>query len=147
MGCRVALLRAGIVLAPRGGVLPRMAAPFRRGLGGPIGSGRQWVSWIALEDAVGLILHALGDERAEGPINLTTPNPVRNRDFSRALGAALHRPSALTLPAFAVRLLFGEMGQALLLSGQHVLPERALALGYSFCEPEIGEALRQALSA
>ncbi len=141
LGARVALLRAGVVLSSAGGMLGRLKAPFLLGLGGPVGSGSQWLSWIGGEDAVGLILHALTDDRAEGPINLTAPAPVRNREFAQALGKALHRPAGLPLPAAAVRLMFGEMGETVLLSGQRVYPKRALALGYAFRQPEIGAAL------
>ncbi|MDA8343880.1 MAG: TIGR01777 family oxidoreductase [Thermaerobacter sp.] len=145
LGSRVALLRAGVVLSAEGGMLVRLRTPFRLGLGGPVGNGRQWVSWIAQDDVVGLILHALSDERARGPINLTAPNPVRNGTFGRAMGAALYRPAVVPLPAVAVRLAFGEMGETVLLSGQRVLPQRALALGYEFREPEIDGALRRIL--
>ena len=144
---RVALLRLGVVLSGDGGMLARLMTPYRLGLGGPVGSGRQWVSWIAQEDVVGLILHALSDPSAEGPINATSPKPVRNREFAQALGAALHRPAALPLPAFAVRLAFGEMGETVLLSGQRVLPGGALSLGYRFRAESIGEALRGILGA
>lgn len=143
LGSRVALLRAGVVLSGSGGMLRRLLPPFRLGLGGPVGNGQQWLSWIALDDAVGLIRHALRDERAQGPINLTAPHPVRSRAFALMLGAALGRPAKLPLPAFAVRLLFGEMGQTLLLSGQRVLPQRAKELGYRFAQPELGPALAE----
>jgi uncharacterized protein (TIGR01777 family) len=144
-GARVAFLRAGVVLSRSGGMLSRLKAPFQLGLGGPVGSGRQWLSWISQADAVGLILHALGDERAAGPINLTAPAPVHNLEFAKALGKVLRRPAALPLPAAAVRLLFGEMGETVLLSGQRVYPRRALELGYTFRHPEIGGALSAAL--
>ncbi len=145
LGARVALLRAGVMLSGSGGMLGRLKMPFQLGLGGPVGSGRQWLSWIGEQDAVGLMLHVLAHEEAEGPFNLTAPDPVRNAEFARALGRALRKPSALRLPATAVRLLFGEMGETVLLSGQKVYPQRALALGYAFQEPTIDGALAKVL--
>ena len=144
-GVRVAILRTGVVLDKEGGALGQMLTPFKIGLGGPIGAGRQWMSWIHYQDLVSLFLLALDDGAAAGPINATAPNPVTNKEFSRALGAALHRPSFLPVPPFALRLRFGEVAE-LLTSGQRVLPKRALALGYSFQFPEVEAALRDVLA-
>ena len=142
---RVVLLRTGIVLSTQGGALPRMLPPFRLFVGGPLGSGRQWMSWIHIQDEVEIIRLALSDERVEGPINLTAPQPVTNREFSSQLGRVLKRPALLPVPAFALRLLLGEMAQALLLEGQRVLPRRLQALGYSFRYPGPEAALRDLL--
>ena len=142
---RVVLLRTGIVLSAQGGALPRMSLPFRMFVGGPLGSGRQWVSWIHIQDEVEIIRLALSDERVEGPINLTAPQPVTNREFSSQLGRVLKCPSLLPVPAFALRLLLGEMAQALLLEGQRVLPRQLQALGYSFRYPGLEAALRNLL--
>ncbi len=145
LGVRVCLLRIGIVLGSDGGALAKMLPPFEFGLGGPMGNGRQWVSWIHLDDVVGLILHAIGDTDLSGPVNATAPRPVRNRVFAKALGRALRRPALLPTPAFALRLLFGEMAEELLLTGQKVLPERARAAGYRFRYPTLEEALGEIL--
>jgi uncharacterized protein (TIGR01777 family) len=141
---RVVLLRSGIVLAPQGGALERMALPFRLFAGGPIGDGSFWQSWIHLTDEVGLVLFALENEKASGPLNATAPEPVRNRDFARALGRALHRPSFLPTPALAVRLAVGEMSSVVLAS-QRVLPRKALELGYRFRFERLGPALEDLL--
>lgn len=144
-GVRVALMRIGVVLDRAGGALAQMLTPFKIGVGGPIGSGNQWMSWIHHEDLVGIFLLALGDRAATGPINGTAPNPVTNREFSAALGGALHRPSFMRVPAFALKLRFGEVAD-LLTTGQRVLPKRALALGYRFQFPEVDSALRDVLA-
>jgi uncharacterized protein len=136
---RTVLLRTGIVLGQGGGALRRMVPPFALGLGGPIGSGAQWMSWIAREDLIGLILHLLGDETS-GPVNATAPEPATNEAFARALAAALKRPSALRMPERLVTLLFGEMG-AMLLGGQRVLPKRAVESGYAFKHSRLADAL------
>ncbi len=141
---RVVLLRTGIVLAREGGALPRMALPFRLLAGGPIGDGAFWQPWIHLADEVGMILWALGEERAEGPLDATAPAPLRNRELAAALGEALHRPAFLPAPALAVRLALGELADAVTAS-QRVLPEKALALGYRFRFPEAGPALHDLL--
>lgn len=145
-GVRVALLRCGVVLAAHGGALHRMLKPFRLGLGGVLGSGRQYVSWIALEDVVAIVRRMLSDAGCAGVYNATAPHPVTNRELTRALGRALHRPTVLPVPAFAVRLLFGEMGEALLLSSTRVVPARLLASGHEFRWPEIEGALRNMLA-
>jgi uncharacterized protein (TIGR01777 family) len=121
-----------------------MLLPFRFFAGGPIGKGEFWQSWIHLADEVALILWALADERVAGPVNATAPEPVRNRDLAKAIGAALHRPSALALPPFAIRMALGEMADVVA-SGQRVLPSRALDLGFAFRFPRIDEALADLL--
>lgn len=143
---RVVVIRTGLVLAATGGVLPRMALPFRLFAGGPLGSGRQYVPWIHLTDWVGLVRFAALNTRVDGPLNATAPTPVTNREFSRALGRTLHRPSFLPAPAFAIRLMLGEMGDGLLLSGQRAVPAKATELGFQFQYSEIEAALKALLS-
>lgn len=138
---RVVLLRTGIALERDGGALPQMALPFRMFGGGPVGSGRQYYSWIHRDDWLEMVAWALRTNGVSGPLNLTAPNPVPNRDFARALGRALHRPSLLPAPAFALRLALGEMADALLLTGQRVLPARAHAAGFTFRYPTLEAAL------
>lgn len=145
LGVRVALVRIGVVLDKAGGALGQMLTPFRMGIGGPIGSGKQWFSWIHHEDMVGILLLALDSSGAMGPINGTAANPVTNKVFSKALGRALHRPAFLPIPAFALRLRFGGIAE-ILTTGQRVLPRRALALGYQFKFPDIDSALRDVLA-
>lgn len=137
LGIRVALVRTGLVLG-YGGALEKLLPPFRMGLGGIVGSGRQWWSWIHIDDIVGIYMLAI--DSASGPLNATAPSPVRNRDFTAALGSALNRPTFFPVPAFALALAFGE-GAMALTKGQRVLPERAQALGYRFRHPELDEAL------
>lgn len=144
-GARVAILRFGVVLAKNGGALPRIALPFRLGAGGPIGSGRQWMSWIALEDATGIVAHVLSNATMTGPFNVVAPQPVRNADFGKALGRVLHRPAIFPTPGFVLRLALGEMADALLLSSQRVLPRRIEESGYRFAQPELEGTLRSAL--
>lgn len=144
-GLRVVILRFGIVLSPRGGALAQMLLPFRLGLGGPIGSGQQYWSWIALDDVVRAIHHALLSETLRGPVNVVSPDPVRNREFARTLGRVLGRPAFLPMPEMAVRLLFGQMGEELLLSSQRVEPLRLLASGFVFQYPDVEGALRHLL--
>jgi uncharacterized protein (TIGR01777 family) len=144
-GVRTVLLRFGVVLSGEGGALPQMLLPFKFGLGGRLGSGRQWMSWIALEDAVRIVCAAIADERLEGPLNVVAPNPLRNADFTRITAAVLHRPAIFAAPAFALRLALGEMADALLLVSQRVKPERLLAAGYSFQFAEFESALRTVL--
>ena len=142
-GARTICLRLGLVVGRGGGALAEMLPFFSLGLGGPLGSGRQWMSWISLEDATGLIVHLLRAE-ASGAVNATAPNPVRNREFAAALGRALHRPALIPAPALALRWALGERS-ALLLGGQMVLPALALKSGYSFKHPELAPALAPAL--
>ncbi len=144
LGVRRAMLRTGIVLAREGGALPRMAMPFRLGIGGPVGNGRQWFPWIHLADEVGAIRFLLQHEDARGPFNFTAPNPVTNRELSRSLGRVLSRPSFLPVPGFALRIAFGELADTLL-QGQRAIPSRLLALGYVFQYPEVEPALKSLL--
>ena len=144
LGIRVCRLRIGIVLGAGGGALSSMLPPFRLGLGGPMGSGRQWMSWVHRADLVALILWLAGNDAASGPYNGTAPQPLRNADFSRLLGRVLRRPAILATPAPALRLLLGEMAD-LLLGGQKVLPRRAQAQGFAFRYAEAEAALREAL--
>lgn len=144
LGVRRPILRTGIVLTPKGGALPRMAMPFRLGAGGSLGSGRQWFPWIHIADEVGAIRFLLEREDARGPFNLTAPNPLTNRNFSQALGRALHRPSFAFAPAFALRLALGEMAESIL-NGQRAVPRRLMELGYGFRYREALEALRNLL--
>lgn len=141
-GIRVVNLRSGLVVAASGGALARMLPLFRLGLGGPQGSGRQYVSWIALDDAIGAIHHAVFCEDLSGPVNATAPFPVRNAAFARTLGKVLGRPAALPLPGFAVRAALGQMGQELLLTGARVLPTRLEASGFGFRTASLESALR-----
>ena len=146
LGLRVCVLRSGVVLDRRGGALAKMLPPFRLGIGGPVAGGRQYVSWIALEDVVGLYLAALGDERFDGAFNATAPEPVTNAQLARAVGRALHRPAALPVPALALRALYGDMAE-IVTASQNAVPERALAQGHRFARSDLGEALAAALSA
>jgi len=141
-GIRVVHLRTGVVLSRRGGALARMLPAFRSGAGGPVGSGRQAFPWIALDDLIGLVHFLLFEEKVEGPVNAVAPEAVSQAHFARVLGKVLHRPAFLPLPAPAVRLLFGEMGQSLLLEGARVRPVRAQAAGFSYQSPSLEEALR-----
>jgi uncharacterized protein (TIGR01777 family) len=140
-GIRVVLIRTGGVLETDGGALPAMAIPFRFFAGGPIGSGKQWFSWIHMDDEVGIIKFALEHDSISGPVNATAPNPVTNREFSSALGKALGRPSCLAVPGFIVKLTLGELGEVLL-AGQRVIPEKVLQAGYRFKYTDVNEALR-----
>ena len=144
-GLRVVNLRTGVVLNPKGGALKQMLPPFRLGMGGVLGSGQQFMSWITLTDEVHAIHHALVTDSIRGPVNLVAPNPVTNREFTKSLGAALHRPTVLPVPAFAVRLLFGEMGQELLIASTRVEPRRLKSTGYRFQHPDLDGALRALL--
>ncbi|HKJ23593.1 MAG TPA: TIGR01777 family oxidoreductase [Myxococcota bacterium] len=143
-GVRVCSLRIGVVLSRHGGALPLMARPFRLGLGGRLGSGRQWFPWIHLDDLVAMLLAALADDRWRGPANAVAPNPVRNADLTRALGSALSRPTLLPVPAFAIRAAFGEIS-AELLGSKRVEPRCALDRGFTFRVPELSDALRAEL--
>jgi len=142
---RVVVLRIGVVLGPGGGALEKMVPVFRARLGGRLGSGRQWMSWVHVADVVGAIRMALERDDLSGPINVVSPAPVRNAEFSHALGHVLHRPSFLRAPAFALRLALGEMADALLLSSQRVIPARLQAAGYQFRFPSLDAALADLL--
>ncbi|WP_434212295.1 TIGR01777 family oxidoreductase [[Pseudomonas] boreopolis] len=146
LGVRTCLLRTGIVLDRGGGALEKMLPPFRFGLGGPMGDGRQWMSWIHREDLVRLAIWLIGQPGAQGAFNGTAPGPVANGVFARTLGTVLRRPARLRVPGFALRLALGEMA-GLLLSGQRVLPTRALDAGFAFLHPGLEGALRASLDA
>jgi uncharacterized protein (TIGR01777 family) len=141
LGLRVVLLRTGLVLGPGGGALSRLALPFRFFVGGPLGSGRQWVSWVHLDDVVAAYLFAIDTPTLSGPCNLVAPTPERNRAFSRAVGHALHRPSWLPVPAFALHAAAGELADYLL-DGRRAVPQALLAAGFQFRHPQLDEALR-----
>jgi len=143
LGMRVVRVRTGIVLDARGGALPRMLPPFRLGVGGKLGSGRHWMSWIHLDDLAGLFQFALA-QSVSGAINGVAPNPVTNADFTRMLAAAVHRPAIFPVPGFALRLLFGEMGD-ILLASQRVAPKAAESAGFTFRFPELAGALADVL--
>ena len=143
-GVRVALIRIGVVLDKGGGALAQMLPPFKFGVGGPIGSGKHWFSWIHIDDMVGILLLALDHPQAAGPINGTAPHPVTNKEFSKALGRALHRPAILPMPPFMLRLLLGQVAE-ILTTGQRVIPAKALSLGYQFKFPNIEGALANLL--
>jgi uncharacterized protein len=142
---RVVILRTGLVLSRDGGLLKQLMTPFKLGVGGPIASGEQYMSWIGMEDLVGLILWALDVHSVSGVINATAPNPVTNREFSKALGRALHRPAVFPVPKLAVAALRGRELADVVASGARVMPRRALDLGYQFRHPELDDALRVAL--
>lgn len=144
-GIRVVNLRIGIVLSKDGGALARMLTPFKLGLGGPIGSGRQYMSWIDLDDLIRIISYVMEAESLSGPVNAVAPNPVTNAEFTRALGRALSRPAFLPLPAFAARLAFGQMADELLLASARVRPEKLLSSGFQFNYPDIDSSLRHIL--
>jgi uncharacterized protein (TIGR01777 family) len=146
-GIRTVHMRSGIVLAPQGGTLKRLLLPFRVGLGGRIGTGDQWMSWIMLADEVGAILHALADDSLRGPVNFTAPTPVTNREFTQTLGRVLHRPTVLPTPLFPLKLVYGaELVDALLLASQRVVPSKLEATGYRFEYATLEDGLRAALA-
>jgi uncharacterized protein (TIGR01777 family) len=140
-GIRVVNARFGVILDANGGALKKMLPPFRMGVGGRISSGKQWMSWIALTDVIGALNFALATESLRGPVNFVAPNPVTNAEFAKTLGKVLSRPTLFPIPAFGVRLLFGEMGEALLLGGQRVEPERLKSTGYQFQYSQLEPAL------
>ncbi len=144
-GIRTVLLRFGIILAGNGGALPKMLLPFRFGAGGRMGSGKQWMPWVALEDVVGIARAAIGDERFAGGVNTVAPNPVRNAEFTRIAARVLRRPAIFAVPAFVLRAAFGEMAGPLLLASTRAVPERLAALGYQFQFTELEAALRAIL--
>lgn len=141
-GVRVVHLRTGVVLSPRGGALAKLLTPFRLGLGGRVGSGRQYMSWIGLDDMVGLIHFALMRDDLAGPVNATAPQPVTNAGFTRSLARVLRRPAMLPVPSVAIRTILGEMGERLLLEGCRVLPARLTEAGFAFLDPQLESALR-----
>jgi len=141
-GIRTVILRFGVILSAHGGALPRMLTPFRMGVGGKLGSGKQWMSWLTLDEAVNLIRYAIDNSEQRGPVNAVSPNAVRNADFTRTLAHVLGRPALFPAPAFALRLMLGEMADALLLSSQRAAPRRLEATSYSFRNPDLEPALR-----
>ena len=145
-GVRVVQARLGIVLSRQGGALAKMLLPFRLGMGGKIGSGRQYVSWISLADAVAALIYAVENDALRGPVNLTAPQPVTNAELTRTLGRVLRRPTLLPLPAFAAKLVLGELAEEGLLASQRVRPKRLLEAGFEFAHPELEGALRHALT-
>jgi uncharacterized protein len=145
-GIRVVHLRFGVVLSPAGGALAQMLPVFRAGLGGRLGSGRQWMSWVALSDATRAIEFALETASLAGPVNVVTPNPVTNLEFTRALGRALRRPTLLRVPAFALRVAFGEMADNTILQSERAMPARLSSSGFEFGYPELQAGLRAVLT-
>lgn len=143
---RVVICRFGMILSASGGALARMLPAFRLGLGGPLGNGHQWMSWISLDDVVQVIRRALENPSWQGVYNVVAPEPVRNRDFARTLGNVLHRPAILPVPAIALRLLFGEMAESVLLASQRVLAERLRQAGYQYSQNELAAALHSLLN-
>jgi hypothetical protein len=141
LGVRVVITRTGVVLSPSGGALEEMLPPFRLGLGGPVAGGRQYVPWVHLDDVVGALLFCLDAREASGPVNVTAPEPVTNRELSRTLGRVLHRPAVIPVPALALRVLYGEMA-SVVTTGARAVPARLRALGYTFIQPDLEQALR-----
>jgi hypothetical protein len=146
LGMRVVRLRFGIILARHGGALPQIMRPFKFGVGGKIGSGRQWMSWVTLQDVVSVIRSVLENRAISGAVNVVSPQPVRNADFAKELGQAMHRPAILPAPAFALKFALGEMADALLLASQRVIPSRLSQLGFKFSHPHLSSALNQILA-
>jgi uncharacterized protein (TIGR01777 family) len=145
-GVRVVRVRIGLPLSPRGGLLQRMLLPFRLGIGGRLGSGRQWMSWIAMDDLVQIFRRALIDPDLRGPVNAVAPEPVRNQEFTRTLARVLWRPAIIPVPAFALRLLFGRMADELILASARVMPAALQGVGFQFSYPELEPALRHLLA-
>ncbi len=145
LGIRAACVRIGIVLSTRGGALGKMLLPFKLGVGGPLGNGAQWMPWVHIDDIVGAFRFVISNDDLVGAVNGTTPNPVTNADFSKALGQALHRPAFLPVPSFGLKILFGEMSQ-ILLEGQRAQPKKLLNTGYEFKYPHLPEALEDILN-
>lgn len=140
-GVRVVNLRTGIVLAKQGGILREMLLPFKLGLGCQMGNGKVWMSWIHIKDLCNMIMYIINNKNIEGPVNATAPNPLQNGDFSKILAQVLNRPMFLTMPSFVVKIIFGEMGDTLLLNGQKVLPDKIIKAGYSFEFDNLNKAL------
>jgi uncharacterized protein (TIGR01777 family) len=145
-GIRVVHLRLGMVLSSKGGALKKMLLPFKMGMGGKVGSGKQYMSWISLEDVLEVMLYILLTATLEGPVNAVSPNPVRNLEFTKTLGRVLKRPTLLPMPAAAARFIFGQMADELLLASAHVKPSKLLASGFQFRHPKLETALRVLLS-
>ena len=144
LGIRAVCMRTGIVLSTKGGALGQMLLPFRLGLGGPLGSGKQWMPWVHIDDIVGAFRYVMANDDLVGTVNGTSPNPATNADFAKALGRALHRPAFLPTPAFGLKILFGEMAQ-ILLEGQRALPKKLLFAGYEFKYPDLSDALEDVI--
>jgi uncharacterized protein (TIGR01777 family) len=142
-GVRVVNIRLGPILARDGGMLSKLLTPFKMGMGGKVGSGKQYISWVALDDAVNAIKLAIDDKSIQGPINIVSPNPVTNEEFTKTLGHVLNRPTALAVPAFAARLAFGEMADEMLLASQKVMPKRLSQAGFQFQFPTLESAMRK----
>lgn len=143
---RVVKVRTGVVLDKNGGALSKMLLPFKAGVGGPVAGGKQYMPWIHVDDVVGIYLNAIDDPAWSGPVNATAPEPVTNKEFSRALGRALHRPAIAPIPGFAIRALYGDMAE-IVTEGQRAIPRRTLELGYAFRYTDLDEALKSATSA
>jgi uncharacterized protein (TIGR01777 family) len=144
VGTRLVIVRTGIVLDADGGALAKMLPPFKAGVGGPIGSGRQYMPWIHRDDLIGIYLAAIDSPDFHGPINASAPEPATNKEFAKALGQAISRPAVAPVPAVAIKLMYGEMSQ-IVLKGVRMVPGRAAELGYEFRHPDLGEALRSTL--
>jgi len=144
-GIRIVLLRFGLILSPKGGALSKMLTPFQIGLGGVVGNGKQFMSWIDLSDVIAAIRHVIDTESMHGPVNIVAPNPVTNRDFTKTLGRILSRPTVLPMPAFAARLALGQMADELLLASARVLPKKLLDSPFRFEHPTLDDALRHVL--
>ena len=140
---RVVNLRLGPILAREGGMLSKLLTPFKMGMGGKVGSGKQYISWVALDDVVNAIKLAISNQAMRGPLNIVSPNPVTNEEFTRTLGHVLNRPTALAMPAFAARLAFGEMADEMLLASQKVLPKKLMSMGFEFKYPQLEAAFRR----
>ena len=146
VGVRTVMLRLGVILSQRGGALPKMLVPFKLGVGGRLGNGQQWIPWVGLQDVLDVARTALADQRYRGPVNVVSPSPVRNEEFTRVLAHVLHRPAIFPAPAFALKLALGEMAEPLLLASTRVKPSRLLQMGYSFRQPDLERALQEILS-
>ncbi len=144
-GARVVFFRTGAVLAKDGGALAQMLTPFGFGVGGVVGSGKQWMSWIAMEDLLGIFHYALENENVRGAVNSTAPNPATNETFTKTLGEVLNRPTIIPIPEFGIKFIFGEMGETLLLEGCRVVPKKLQDLGFTFKYPDLKEALKKAV--
>ena len=144
-GVRTVMLRFGMIFSNEGGALEQMARPFRMGVGGRLGSGKQWVPWVAMEEVPAIVQKMIEEERWSGPVNTVAPHPVRNEDLTRMMAHLLKRPAMFPVPAFALKLLLGEMGEVLLLGSQRTVPEKLMKAGYEFRFPDVEEALKRAL--
>jgi uncharacterized protein (TIGR01777 family) len=147
VGIRTVIMRFAVILSAKGGALERMVLPFKLGAGGRLGSGKQWMSWVALEDVVEIVRAAIADERLRGPVNVAAPAPVQNAEFTRVLAKVMHRPAMVPAPAFALRIALGEMADGLLLASQRVIPEKLRATGYQFRYENLEGALRVIIAA